>query len=1420
MAKDFKKLRKIFQDDPSMTQQLNAEEQTQLLKDMKAGSQDNFLQSLKTVFKGDTGEPLTWEQLTDEQKLEIKGEKGDVGEMGPMGPMGPTGPQGESIVGPKGDRGADGIDGIGKDGKDGSPDTGEQIVAKLNTLDNVLDSKVIIGYENSDVIIAKIKSQKLELKDIKNMPLNMSDMRWHGGGISNITDLIQQGTNVTITGLGTTASPYIINSSGGGGTGDVTGPASATNNALARYDGVTGKIIKNSVATLSDNVLTLTANTPGIILSNTAGPTDEKNFEILSTAGKLSFISRSDSLIDNAILGVWHPNGDLEVTGSLSSIKGVAYTFPGSQGAANTVLTNNGSGALSWTAVTGEGTTVANGLVLDGTAISFAQSTNYPTSYIPYATGTTTMGFASGLLWNDSTHYLTLDSPTFPYAGGLNLNRGGSIVVTLTNTGVLTLPGLSYNAVGGLTITGNSPSLFLTNVGGASNKKNFTVSSGDDALQFTWYDDTIGSSLRLGNFNPAGDLTLTRSLITPQLVFSQSVLTYGATTNINFDGNAFQTLSLTGNVTFTTSNLAVGKSVTLKILCDGTSRTFTFPAWIWTGVAPTSIAIGKVAMLTLYSSGTTNAGVVAYYSEQDLSGSAGTVTAVSIATANGFSGTSSGGATPALTIIAGAITPTSVNGVSAATMAFLDATSSVQTQLNAKGVGSVTSVALTVPSILSVSGSPITTSGTLAVTLANQTANTGLMGPTTGSAAAPTFRSLVAADIPAIAESGVTNLTTDLSTLTTNVAAKLPLAGGTLTGNLLFTDNLYDIGASGATRPRNVYAGTSFIGPAGSVSVPQFSSTNDTTSGLWCASNKPRLIVGGVQILEANTIGVTLIGSALSYGFGGSVPDLILTRESAAVLQLGQDSATPIAQTLKGCDARAGTDTNTVGGNLTLAAGRPTGSALGGSLLFQTAPAGSTGTVAGTLTTRLTIDSTGNVGIGTTAPPVKLTVSADGSTPASSMYNSSQDSILLSNNGGVATLRLAGANNSGGVTGFGQLTLQGSRGTMAVPLASASGDTLGSINGNGYDGTARQSAASIVLDVDGTVSSGVIPGRIKFLTTTSGGVGTERMRIDSSGNVGIGTTSPTAVLHLKAGTAAASTAPLKFTSGTLNTTAEAGAIEFVTDAFYGTVTTGAVRQQFVTDTNTITLVNKALTSPILTTPTLGTPASGTLTNCTGLPAAAILAGSFGAGAYVISTSLQVNTLAIGTGTFSGGSVKVDILSSGSGVGNQIKLVNNHNTGLYVGLAGDTTGDAIFYNAANTNALIYTNALLRVTVSNAGVVTLANLAGTGSRAVIADASGVLTAPVSDETVKENINTLDYGLKEVMALNPVSFTFKEDWKSMGEGRQVGLIAQQVEKIIPEVTFTTPTTGKMGINYEKLVPVLIKAIQELQEEVKRLK
>lgn len=62
--------------------------------------------------------------------------------------------------------------------------------------------------------------------------------------------------------------------------------------------------------------------------------------------------------------------------------------------------------------------------------------------------------------------------------------------------------------------------------------------------------------------------------------------------------------------------------------------------------------------------------------------------------------------------------------------------------------GTVTSVGLSLPGIFSVSGSPVTSSGTLTGALATQTANTIFSGPTTGSAAAPAFRAMVTADIP------------------------------------------------------------------------------------------------------------------------------------------------------------------------------------------------------------------------------------------------------------------------------------------------------------------------------------------------------------------------------------------------------------------------------------------------------------------------------------------------------------------------------------------------------------------------------------------------------------------------------------------------------------------------------------------------
>ncbi len=121
--------------------------------------------------------------------------------------------------------------------------------------------------------------------------------------------------------------------------------------------------------------------------------------------------------------------------------------------------------------------------------------------------------------------------------------------------------------------------------------------------------------------------------------------------------------------------------------------------------------------------------------------------------------------------------------------------------------------------------------------------------------------------------------------------------------------------------------------------------------------------------------------------------------------------------------------------------------------------------------------------------------------------------------------------------------------------------------------------------------------------------------------------------------------------------------------------------------------------------------------------------------------------------------------------------------------------------------------------NYPTVTISGLSGTGSRAVLADASGVLSAPISDSSVKQNIQTLDYGLDTLMQLNPVSFEYIDGWKNYGVGKQIGFIAQDIEQVLPNSTFTTPKTGKMGYNEIDLVPVAVKAIQEMNIKIQGL-
>lgn len=98
----------------------------------------------------------------------------------------------------------------------------------------------------------------------------------------------------------------------------------------------------------------------------------------------------------------------------------------------------------------------------------------------------------------------------------------------------------------------------------------------------------------------------------------------------------------------------------------------------------------------------------------------------------------------------------------------------------------------------------------------------------------------------------------------------------------------------------------------------------------------------------------------------------------------------------------------------------------------------------------------------------------------------------------------------------------------------------------------------------------------------------------------------------------------------------------------------------------------------------------------------------------------------------------------------------------------------------------------------------------------NASGTVTAN-SDETLKENIRTITNALEKVLALRGVEY----DKIDSGD-HQIGVIAQEVEKIIPEVVYPKgkhPDYEKKSVAYANLVGLLIEAIKEQNQRIDEL-
>uniref|UniRef100_UPI003F495F93 tail fiber domain-containing protein n=1 Tax=Psychroserpens mesophilus TaxID=325473 RepID=UPI003F495F93 len=86
--------------------------------------------------------------------------------------------------------------------------------------------------------------------------------------------------------------------------------------------------------------------------------------------------------------------------------------------------------------------------------------------------------------------------------------------------------------------------------------------------------------------------------------------------------------------------------------------------------------------------------------------------------------------------------------------------------------------------------------------------------------------------------------------------------------------------------------------------------------------------------------------------------------------------------------------------------------------------------------------------------------------------------------------------------------------------------------------------------------------------------------------------------------------------------------------------------------------------------------------------------------------------------------------------------------------------------------------------------------------------------SDRRLKKDIEDLHYGLKELLVLQPKQYNWKN--RKLTEYKSFGLIAQEVQKIMPELVVVGDDVEKiLSVNYTELIPILLNALKE-QEQI----
>ena len=154
---------------------------------------------------------------------------------------------------------------------------------------------------------------------------------------------------------------------------------------------------------------------------------------------------------------------------------------------------------------------------------------------------------------------------------------------------------------------------------------------------------------------------------------------------------------------------------------------------------------------------------------------------------------------------------------------------------------------------------------------------------------------------------------------------------------------------------------------------------------------------------------------------------------------------------------------------------------------------------------------------------------------------------------------------------------------------------------------------------------------------------------------------------------------------------------------------------------------------------------------------------------------------------------------------------------------DSASDTFIFDSGNgiNFAASGTDDRVNVTIDSTANIQMGGLGvgGTPTANTIRCVGDVVAFYSSDERLKDNITPIENSLEKVGQLKGYEFDWN-DKQEVYEGHDVGVIAQEVEKVVPEIVETREHDGYKAVKYEKLVPLLINAINELKAEIEELK